>query len=73
MNSGKTKHMSFNQDKNVTININDGTVLEDVSNLKYLGVWVYNTERDDVKKRKAARREHEVRSSSYGDYHFLCL
>ena len=72
MNSGKTKHMSFNQDKNVTININDGTVLEDVSNRKYLGVWVYNTDRD-VKKRKAARREHEVRSSSYGDYHFPCL
>ena len=53
MNSGKTKYMSYNQHESVTIKTNDGSILEEVGNFKYLGAWMHSTERD-VKQRKAA-------------------
>ena len=53
MNAGKTKYMSYNQHESVTIKDNDGSILEEVGNFKYLGAWMHSTERD-VKQRKAA-------------------
>ena len=53
MNSGKAKFMSYNQQDEVTIRTNDGTELEEVSNFKYIYVWMHSTEWD-VKQRKAA-------------------
>ena len=38
MNAGKTKYMSsYNQHESVTIKTNDGSILEEVGNFKYLG------------------------------------
>ena len=52
MNAGKTKYMSYNQHERVTIKTNDGSILEEVGNFKYLRAWMHSTERD-VKQRKA--------------------
>ena len=41
MNAGKTKYMSYNQHESVTIKTNDGSILEEVGNFKYLGAWVH--------------------------------
>ena len=53
MNAGKTKYMSYTQHESVTIKTNDGSILEEVGNFKYLGAWMHSKERD-VKQRKAA-------------------
>ena len=37
MGAGKTKCMSYNQHESVTIITNDGSILEEVGNFKYLG------------------------------------
>ena len=53
MNAGKTKFMSYNQSQPVSLNTSDGTKLEDVEDLKYLGALMSSTAKD-VKQRKAA-------------------
>ena len=53
MNAGKTKFMAFNHCQNVTIHTNEGLPLDHVTNFKYLGAQMENTEKD-VKARKAA-------------------
>ena len=53
MNSGKTKYMSHDISRGVPFKTNDGTALEEVSDFKYLGVWMASIERD-IKIRKGA-------------------
>ena len=45
--------MSYNQHESITIMTNDGSILEEVGNSKYLGAWMHSTEMD-VKQQKAA-------------------
>ena len=53
MNAGKTKFMSYNQSKTVSLNTSDGTKLEEVEDFKYLGALMSSTAKD-VRQRKAA-------------------
>ena len=53
MNASKTKYMSFNHKGNISIQTNDGTKLESVTDFKYLGAMMESSEKD-TKVRKAA-------------------
>ena len=53
MNASKTKYMSFNHNRNINIQTNDGTKLKNVTDFKYLGALMESSEKD-VKVRKAA-------------------
>ena len=48
----KTKFLALNQQNMPTLTTTDGRNLECVSDYKYLGSWIYSTEKD-VKIRKA--------------------
>ena len=52
MNTGKTKYMSYNNNKQFDIKTIGGTYLKRVEDFKYIGAWVYSSEKD-VKIRKA--------------------
>ena len=53
MNVGKTKFMPFDQGKTDSIQINDGTKLEEVRDFEYLGVWMESSAKD-IKQHKGA-------------------
>ncbi len=52
MNAKKIKVMAYNQSEEVKIMTTDGSQLEVVYDLKYLGSWIDNTEAD-LRSRKA--------------------
>ena len=53
MNAAKTKVMSFNINEPANIHTQDGTLIKEVKDFKYLGSWMGSTEKD-IKTRKAA-------------------
>ena len=53
MNAGKTKFMSSNQGRMISLQTDDVTKLEEVKDFKYLGAWMERTAKD-IKQRKAA-------------------
>ena len=46
MNTGKTKHMSYNNNQQFDIKTIDGTHLKRVEDFKYIGAWVDSSEKD---------------------------
>lgn len=53
MNAAKTKVMSFNINHPTNLHTEDGILIDEVNNFKYLGSWMGSTEKD-IKTRKAA-------------------
>ena len=45
MNTGKTKYMLYNNNKQFDIKTIDGTYLKRVEDFKYLGAWVDSSEK----------------------------
>ena len=72
MNAGKTKFMSFNSD-NVTITTSNGTDLDQVTDCKYLGVWMASTEKEFKHRKAAAWRAYVISLLRYGSHHSLSL
>ena len=53
MNAGKTKYMAFNQKESICLKTNQGSILEEVNDFKYLGALMESTAKD-IKARKGA-------------------
>ena len=61
-NAKKTEIQAFNQDTPITVNSRDGTILKIIQNIKYLGAWMENTDKDcKVRKALAWSACHKLR------------
>ena len=65
MNAKKTKFMAFNQQSVTKIQAQVPSLLKEVQDFKYLGVWVKSTEQD-VKTRKAMTWKVSIILSKFG-------
>ena len=63
MNTGKTKYMSYNNNQHFDIKTIDGTDLKIVEDFKYLGAWIYSSEKYvKIRKAQAWRTCHQMRN-----------